>query len=365
MTLPTLHMIGLFHTICDDRFSHCAFTGKVRRFAKMMQRTGYRVVEYSNGHSQSEAHARVTLLDEAELRRLIGPEFDDRTIGHVNHAHTDREYFWLFHARLKLAMHEAVKEGDIICHPFGDCHRELLERFPQARHVETGIGYDADHFGAFRIFESNAWRHFHYGKYGRTGADFEWTIPNYFDLDEWPAEPHPDGDYLLYLGRVMPSKGLAHLAALATHTDERIVIVGQEDPGVREKWPHPRLEYRGPVFGSERAELVRNAKAMLMPTRFVEPFGGAGVEGLLCGTPLIASAFGGMTETVQHGENGFLVHSLGDMIEAVRRIPELNRESIATEARARYSLAAVGRQYDKAFRLISDPAQWFTHEGRL
>jgi glycosyltransferase involved in cell wall biosynthesis len=43
-----------------------------------------------------------------------------------------------------------------------------------------------------------------------------------------------------------------------------------------------------------------------------EPFGGAGVEAQLVGTPVLASSFGAMIETVEHGISGYHCHTLAD-----------------------------------------------------
>jgi glycosyltransferase involved in cell wall biosynthesis len=47
-----------------------------------------------------------------------------------------------------------------------------------------------------------------------------------------------------------------------------------------------------------------------MPRCYIEPFGGSGVEVLLCGTPLIAVDYGAFTETIIDGVNGFRCHTL-------------------------------------------------------
>jgi len=61
----TLHLVCPFHTVPSLAASHCAFTGKALRFPKMMQPHGYRVVEYSNGQSESLAEEKVVMLTEA------------------------------------------------------------------------------------------------------------------------------------------------------------------------------------------------------------------------------------------------------------------------------------------------------------
>jgi glycosyltransferase involved in cell wall biosynthesis len=104
---------------------------------------------------------------------------------------------------------------------------------------------------------------------------------------------------------------------------------------------------------------------MLMPTVYTEPFGGAGVEGQLCGTPLLASDFGAFSETVEHNHTGFRCKTLGDWLDAVANVKELDREYIANSARMKYSLAAVGDQMDRIFRQIETLSTdgWYNESG--
>lgn len=77
---------------------------------------------------------------------------------------------------------------EIICYPFGNCHPKLVVLFPECYHVEIGIGYP-DTFAQFKIFESQAIMHWHFGK-------------KYYDEDEWEINLDPD-NYILYFGRIV------------------------------------------------------------------------------------------------------------------------------------------------------------------
>jgi glycosyltransferase involved in cell wall biosynthesis len=375
---PTLHMIGLFHTIPNHEFDHCAFTGKVLRFAKMMRMQGYEVIEYSNGESLSEANKHIQILTREELFKHTST---DTVRGQIPWIGSD---FWRnFHTILIEKLRLNVKDGDIICHPFGYSHSELVTIFPNQFHVETGIGYPQGDFGAFRIFESYAWMHYHQGKHiqydqnkkplttqdgevisGRFGKDYEWVVPNYYDLNDW--EPNYEkGKYLLYFGRVIEEKGLYIIQEIAKHmgVNEPIRIVGLGD---LDKFKGPNMQIEGPIVGvKERSDLLRNARAVLMPTRFVEPFGGVAVEAMLCGTPVIASDFGAFTETLEHGKTGFRCHTLGDYLAAINAAESLDRKYIADRARSLYSLEAVGKKYDAVFKQIYDLKSkgWYTEDS--
>lgn len=347
MSKPTLHLIGIFHTISAISYSHCAFTGKVLRFPKMMQPYGYRVIEYSNGESESTADEKVCILTADELHTMTGPRARENFHGDL--ASVGTPWHSEFEKRLIPAMQARVQPGDLICHPFGHAHSIVLEKFPKNIHVETGIGYPTTMPSTIKIFESYAWRHFHCGKDGRQGSNYEYVIPNYFDLEDWEPN-HTPGDYLAFLGRIDSCKGLDTILEIAKHCDKKILLCGQGD---HKKWAHPNIEYLGPIHGRQRNLFLRNALCSLMPTNFIEPFGGSGVEGMLCGTPLIATDYGAFTETVQHGVNGFRCKSLQDWLEAIDEVGNLDRKVIADNARATYSLEACGRRYDKAFQQIA------------
>jgi glycosyltransferase involved in cell wall biosynthesis len=245
-------------------------------------------------------------------------------------------------------MKKRVQPKDIICHPFGHAHSRLLSDLPTNIHVETGIGYPTLVKGTMRIFESYAWRHYHCAKEDRQGTNYEWVIPNYFEIDDWAPNYEP-GKYIAFLGRINSCKGLDTILEIAKYIDKKIILCGQGDP---KPWAHPNIEYWGPLTGRQRSDFMRNAICSLMPTNFIEPFGGSGVEGLLCGTPLIATDYGAFTETVQEGFNGYRCKTLLDWLEAIEVVGQLDRKAIADKARATYSLQACGKRYDKAFTQI-------------
>lgn len=375
MRKPTLHMIGLFHTICNSDYDHCAFTGKVLRFSKMMRMQGYKVIEYSNGKSLSEANEHVVMLDKDEL---MGYTKTADTVNTVNHA-IGTPHWQIFNNRLIPALKARVKDGDIICHPFGPAHPDVVHLFPNAFHVETGIGYPNGDFGAFRIFESYAGMHYQQGMYphknddgsfmknndgspvvGRHGREYEWVVPNYYDLKDWEPNYEP-GKYLVFFGRVVTVKGMEFVKAIAEHLNEPIRVVGNGELDTYKNCKN--LQVEGPITGAKKkSDLLRNAKAIIVPSRFIEPFAGVHAEAMLCGTPVLSSDFGVFTETVENGKNGFRCQTLGDYLEAIDNIHRIDRKYVADRARSMWSLETVGKKYDAIFKQISDLKNkgWYT-----
>lgn len=356
MTKPTLHIIGLFHTKVSQEYSHCAFTGKVLRFSKMMRAQGYTVIEYSNAGSESDASEHVEILCEDEFDRLYGSRRASEFYGDV--AVVGSEGHALFESKLIPRLQSRLKPRDIICHPFGHAHSSLLNLFPLNQHVETGIGYPTTMPDAFHVYESYAWMHYHQGKDRRAGVNYEWVIPNYFDVDDWEVCLEP-GTYLAFLGRICKEKGLDTIKEIAERTSWPIILHGQGDPS---PWEHPNIVYLGPISGKKRSVFLRNARAALMPTVFTEPFGGSGVEAMLCGTPLLSVDYGAFTETVIQGVTGFRCKTLQEWLDAVESADKLDRNLIADNAKAKYSLEACGIKYDKVFTDLNNlhDQGWYT-----
>ncbi len=152
---------------------------------------------------------------------------------------------------------------------------------------------------------------------------------------------------MLYFGHMRDAKGQDVVKAVAEERpDLRFVLWGRGDPS---RWVGGNVEYMPPVIGTERAAVLANAIAVMMPSRFVEPFGGSGVEAQLVGTPLLASSWGAFTETVEHGVSGFRCQTRADWLAAIDAAPRLNRKRIAQRARSLYSLEAIGPQYARVF----------------
>lgn len=353
---PTLHLLGIFHTQHNQAYSHCAFTGKALRFAKMMRAYGYNVIEYANAGSESEADEKVVMLTHDEFEKMLGKR--SKTAFHGDHASTGSPHHAKFESRLLPEIKKRLKPHDIVCHPFGHAHGSLCVEFPKHIHCETGIGYPTTMPGTMKIFESYAWRHYHLGRDNRGGTNYEWVIPNYFDIDEWEPRYEP-GQYIAFMGRITESKGLATIVEIAKHVNHKIILCGQGDP---KPWSHPNIEYWGPLEGQQRSLFIRHAICSLMPTLFIEPFGGSGVEGMLCGTPLIASDYGAFTETVIPDVTGYRCKTLWDWLDAIENVGKLDRKEIARIARSRYSLEACGKMYDKAFTQMHQlhAAGWYT-----
>ena len=357
-----IHLIGLFHTVPAQKFSHCAFTNRVRVFGKMMIPYGYEIIEYSNEGSEAQSTEYVPILksDEFEnLKELYKIEQPNSV------ANVDSTLYRRFCEVLDAELEKRIQPGDIVAHPFGVAHAYLGAKFPEARHVEIGIGYTQCAF-PLRIYETYQWWAWHQGKEQAAGNAYQWVVPMAYDTLEWDTY-EDTGKYLLYFGRVIECKGLEIVKEIARHVDMEVRVVGEPDKDWFERFmadAPDNLVYMPPVTGKARSELLGNAYAMLMPTLYTEPFGGAGVEGMMCGTPLIAQDWGCFQENIRHGMNGFRCKTLGDWLRAIEKVKYLDREWISERTKLRYSLQNCGAHYDRIFKQISnlDDKGWYSLE---
>lgn len=128
-------------------------------------------------------------------------------------------------------------------------------------------------------------------------------------------------DYFIVVGRLVPYKQVPLAVAAAVDAGVRLVVVGDgRDMDRARAVAGPGVEFRGRLPGEEMRDLVRGARALLMPGE--EDFGIVPVEAMACGTPVIALGRGGALDTVRPGETGVLVDGDDDR-EVVRNFAEV------------------------------------------
>jgi glycosyltransferase involved in cell wall biosynthesis len=221
--------------------------------------------------------------------------------------------------------------------------------------IEPGIGYTGV-FSNYRVFESYAWMHYIYGLlHIENGAWYDAVIPNYFDPADFPFQPKKQ-DYLLYFGRIINRKGVDVASEVAKATGNQLYIVGQgslDNPNEGLNLSHEKhIVYKPAVGPEERAELLGNAKAVLMPTYYLEPFGGVNVEAQLCGTPVITSDWGAFPETVLHGVTGYRCRVFEEFCWAVNNIDRINGAACREWAEKNYSMERVSKMYEEYFQRV-------------
>jgi glycosyltransferase involved in cell wall biosynthesis len=189
------------------------------------------------------------------------------------------------------------------------------------------------------------------------GVRVQAVVPNPLRVSEWPLR-ESKADYVLWMGRMDPSKGADRAIAAAREAGVPLILAGPVQPGQEEYFAQqvaPHLDerlvrYVGEVGGRLRAELFAGARAFLMPIRWPEPFGMVMVEALATGTPVIAFPEGAAREIVIDGVNGYLVEDESAMARAIRAAARIDPRRARASVAERFDARLVAAAYEDAYR---------------
>lgn len=112
---------------------------------------------------------------------------------------------------------------------------------------------------------------------------------------------------------------------------------------------NPRITFSGAVNGQKKMKFLSEAKALLFPITWEEPFGMAVIEALACGTPVIAMNKGAMPEIIEHGVNGFLANNEKEFAEYMARIDEINPADCRASIERKFSDKRMAKSYIKRY----------------
>jgi glycosyltransferase involved in cell wall biosynthesis len=186
------------------------------------------------------------------------------------------------------------------------------------------------------------------------------TVPNGVETSKYTCRSSvaPDAP-LMFLGRIEAIKGTHHAIAIARGAGRRLIIAGNRPAGAdharyfeQEIAPHidgARVTYVGEVDDRQKDTWLGQSAALLMPIDWEEPFGIVMTEALACGTPVIAFRRGSVPDVIRDGVNGFSCATVAEAIEAVRRLPEIDRAAVRADCEARYDVDELVSQYERVY----------------
>ena len=189
---------------------------------------------------------------------------------------------------------------------------------------------------------------------------FAGVIYNAIKCSEYPFNDGNRGEYLLFFSRFSPDKG-PHLAIqVARRLNIPLIMAGNLHPVEHEYFKTQVLpyvdgkmvKYEGEVDDTRKKELMANAKCLLAPITWPEPFGLFMIEAMACGTPVIAYNRGAAPELVQHEETGYLVNSLDAMVDSVKKIERIDPWKCRQRVLRNFDVPVLADNYLKAYEHI-------------
>jgi glycosyltransferase involved in cell wall biosynthesis len=187
------------------------------------------------------------------------------------------------------------------------------------------------------------------------------TVQHGLPLEEAPFSAEP-GDYLAFVGRIAPEKGVDMAIELARRTDMPLRIAAKvhevEEEQLFDRHVAPalkdgRVTFEGELATEPRDRLMAGALATVMLGAWPEPFGLVAIESMATGTPVIARRAGALPEIIRHGENGFLIDDIGEADLAVREATKLDRANIRAEVIERFSVERMVDEYEAVYRMLA------------
>jgi glycosyltransferase involved in cell wall biosynthesis len=174
-----------------------------------------------------------------------------------------------------------------------------------------------------------------------------------------PFIARPKGDYLAFLGRISPEKRPDRAIEIAVRAGLKLRIAAKIDRVDQAYWDeviapmvaaHPNVEFVGEVNEHQKATLLGNARALLFPIDWPEPFGLVMIEAMACGVPVIAFHNGSVPEVVDDGLTGFIVNGIDEAVAAVRSVEKLSRVAVRATFERRFTAERMARDYLAIYR---------------
>ena len=188
------------------------------------------------------------------------------------------------------------------------------------------------------------------------------VIHNGVDLGRFPFAAESRGDYLLFVGRASPEKGIVAAIEIARRCDMPLVILAKVNEAPEQAYFEAVVK---PALRGIRHEIFLNAShdmkirafqeafATLFPIAWPEPFGLVMIESMACGTPVIAFRDGSVPEVIDDGRTGFVCDNVDEAVRAIERVPLLNRSDCRARVEARFSAERNVDAHERLYRQVA------------
>ena len=313
----------------------------VHELAEGLVARGHHVTLYATGDSRTTAELR------ACYREARWPPDPFSDLHHASWALRDAAggSFDLVHAHstVALALGRMLPDLPLVYTIHHDAQPRLTEyyrQFPEAWYVTIS----ADQQKRQGRFPRGTTIH-----HGLDPARFAWTgVP---------------ADYACFVGRLAREKGPDIAIDVAARAGVPIRVAGEAHPPDRPfaeaevlpRLARPHVEYLGAIDLPVKVPLLRDARALLAPIRWHEPFGLILIEAMLSGCPVLAFPMGSAPELIEPGITGFLVRDADEMVEALRPggpLEGFDRRRCRAHAMQRFSRARLVEDHERFYQRV-------------
>jgi glycosyltransferase involved in cell wall biosynthesis len=206
------------------------------------------------------------------------------------------------------------------------------------------------------------------------GVNWLATVHHGLPADALPLK-REGGEYLAFLGRISPEKGLDRAIDIAIRSGMRLKVAAKVDrvdiayfeSKIKPLLSNPLVDFVGEIGYGEKADFLGNAAALLFPIEWPEPFGLVMIEAMACGTPVIAHPYGSVPEVIPDGICGFYVRDVDQGVDAVHRLGEIDRRECRRHFELNFTDERMARDYVNLYQQLvgPQPASLSLEEGAL
>jgi glycosyltransferase involved in cell wall biosynthesis len=170
----------------------------------------------------------------------------------------------------------------------------------------------------------------------------------------------PCRDYVAFLGRISPEKRPDRAIAIARALGIPLKIAAKVDRAddayfrteIEPLLDGPGVEFIGEINERQKTQFLGNARALLFPVDWPEPFGLSMIEAMACGTPVLAFRCGSVPEIVDDGVTGAIVDTMDEAIAALPRVFALDRNKVRRRFEQRFSATRMAKDYINVYRSL-------------
>ena len=188
-------------------------------------------------------------------------------------------------------------------------------------------------------------------------ANFAATVLHGLPRDLLQPTLHPRGGYLAFLGRISPEKRVDRAITIAQAVGLPLKIAAKVDRAdmayfrsqIEPLLRLPGIEYIGEIDDEDKADFLGEARALLFPIDWPEPFGLVMIEAMACGTPVLGFRNGSVPEVIDDGVTGFIVDTTEDAIRVMGRVTSLDRARVRRTFEERFTATRMAKDYVKTY----------------
>ena len=200
-------------------------------------------------------------------------------------------------------------------------------------------------------------------------SSFVATVYHGLPVDLLPMSLHAKGGYLAFLGRISPEKRVDRAIRIARSVGLPLKIAAKVDKVDAEYFRseiEPLLgsadvEFIGEINERQKARFLGEARGLLFPIDWPEPFGLVMIEAMACGTPVLAFNRGSVPEIIDEGVTGFIVDNEDEAVRRMGALLALDRATIRRRFEQRFTAQRMAKDYIRVYKGLLTKAKITAH----